>query len=148
MVEAVSKAQETGSKERIDRLGLVVVASILKGPSSSIDLADEMIRVSVEVSAQDVDVLATIYSVQAQGLIHLDFLPEQNLANSTWRQLQSSHSLFRSSAIHSICAKLQSLGLIAQVERIPTTLDLTSIPYSVLRNGAEYLQLIGKAIIG
>jgi hypothetical protein len=33
--------------------------------------------------------------------------------------------------------------MVAQVERIATTLDLTSIPYAVLEKGAHYLEAIG-----
>jgi hypothetical protein len=143
LFEAVSKAERTGSKERIDRLSLIVVHTIAQGPSTDIEEVDEMLRVTVDLSGEDIDVLATIYSVQGDDLRRTRFLPEQNLANSTWRDLQSKYPLFKSSKIHSICAKLQSLGMVAQVERVITTLDLTSIPYAVLEKGAHYLEAIG-----
>jgi len=104
----------------------------------------EMLRLTVDLSDEDIDVLALIYSVQGDELKRTGFLPEQNLANSTWRDLQSKYPLFKSSKIHSICAKLQSLGMVAQVERIATTLDLTSIPYAVLEKGADYLEAVGR----
>jgi len=144
-LEAAARAQQTSSQERIERLGLVVVRSVLRGPSADSELPTEMLRVSVELSAEDVQVLAQIHSVQGDELARTGYLPEENLANSTWKQLQTAFPLFRSSAIHSICAKLQSLGLVTQVPRIPTTLDLTSIPYAILRNGAIYLDLVEKA---
>jgi hypothetical protein len=144
-LEAVARAQQTSSEERIDRLGLVVVHSVLRGPTFADGQPEEMLRVSVELSALDLDVLAQIYAVQAVELRRHNFLPEQNLANSSWKQLQASNPLFQSSEVYSICAKLQSLGLLTQVERIPTMLGLTSIPYAVLRNGATYLELVEKS---
>jgi hypothetical protein len=146
-LEAVARAEQTSSQERIERLGLVGVRSVLRGPSADSELPIEMLRVSVELSAADVQVLAQIYSVQGDELARTGFLPEENLANGTWKQLQAAYPLFRSSEVHSICAKLQSLGLVTQVPRIPTMLDLTSIPYAILRNGAIYLDLVEKAQI-
>jgi hypothetical protein len=144
MLEAVSKAERTGSKEQIERLSLIVVHTLREGPAAKLEMADEMLRVSVELSDADVDVLAKIYSVQGVEMAHLNFLPEQNLANSSWRELQSAFPIFKSSEIHSICAKLQSLGLVTQVPPIATTLDLTSIPYAILLNGRDYLAAVGK----
>jgi hypothetical protein len=144
LLEAVSKAERTGSKERIDRLSLIIVHTVVQGPSADMEEVDEMLRLTVDLSAEDIDVLARIYSVQGDELRRTGFLPEQNLANSTWRDLQSKYPLFKSSKIHSICAKLQSLGMVAQVERIATTLDLTSIPYAVLEKGANYLEAVGR----
>lgn len=143
--EAVARTQQTSSQERIERLGLVVVRSVLRGPPVDSEIPTEMLRVSVELSSQDVQVLAQIYAVQGDELARTDFLPEENLANNSWKQLQTAFPLFRSSAIHSICAKLQSLGLVTQVPRIPTMLDLSSIPYAILRNGAIYLELVEMA---
>ena len=144
LLEAVSKAERTGSKERVDRLSRIVVHTVAQGPPADLEEVDEMLRVTVDLSSEDIDVLAMIYEVQGNELRRTQFLPEQNLANSTWRELQSKHPLFKSSKIHSICAKLQSLGMVAQVERISTTLDLTSIPYAVLEKGAHYLEAIGR----
>jgi hypothetical protein len=144
LVEAVSKAERTGSKERIERLSLIVVHTVVKGPAADLEQVDEMMRVTVDLGHAEIDVLAKIYSVQGLELARTGFLPEMNLANSTWRDLQSAFHLFKSSEINSICAKLQSLGLVTQVPRIATTLDLTSIPYAVLRKGADYLQAVGQ----
>jgi hypothetical protein len=143
MVEAVAKAEQTGSKDRIERLGIVVVSAISRGPSDSTDLADEMLRISTALSNRDVDILVQVYSIQSQPLARSGFLPELNIVNDTWKSLQSLPD-FRSPQIYGICAKLQSLGLLAQVERIPTKLDLSSIPYALLPQGAAYVEYLGR----
>jgi hypothetical protein len=145
MVEAEGKAEQTRSKERIERMSLVVVHTLRRGPTANLDSADEMLRVSVDLSDEEVDILAKIYSVQFFDLARMNFLPDQNIANTSWRKLQAAFPIFQSSEIHSICAKLQSLGLVTQVPRIITMLDLTSIPYAILRRGAEYVEAVGKS---
>jgi hypothetical protein len=144
MVEAVSRAEQTLSKERIERLSLIVVQTLREGPQPSLDSADEMLRVTIDLSEEDVDILAKIYSVQFVEIARMNFLPDQNIANSSWKKLQAAFPIFQSSEIHSICAKLQSLGLLTQVPRITTMLDLTSIPYAILRRRAEYVEAVGK----
>ena len=56
LLEAVSKAERTGSKERIDRLSLIVVHTVVQGPSADIEEVDEMLRVTVDLSGEDIDV--------------------------------------------------------------------------------------------
>lgn len=143
LLEAAARAETIRSRTRIDRLSLIVVNTLLEGAKVDLDSADDMLRVTVDLSERDIDVLAKIYAVQANALAQLNFLPEQNMVNSSWRDLQSKDPLFKSAEIHSICAKLQGLGLVTQVPPIPTTLDLNSVPYSVLREGALYLRAIG-----
>jgi hypothetical protein len=147
MIEAVSKAEQTRSKERIDRLSVIVIHTLQQGPDANLDTTDEMLRVSVDLSEEDVDILVKMYSVQFRELARRVFLPELNIVNNSWKDLQSGFPVFRSSKIHSICAKLQSFGLVTQVTRIPTVLDLTSIPYAILRSGADYVEAIGRAHI-
>jgi hypothetical protein len=144
LADAVSKSERMGSKERIDRLSLIVVHTVMEGPTADLEGADEMMRVTVDLTDADIAVLAKIYAVQGAELKRTNFLPETNLANTTWRDLQSEFPIFKSSEIHSVCAKLQSLGLVTQVSPIGTILDLTSIPYVVLRKGADYLKAVGK----
>jgi hypothetical protein len=142
MVEAVSKAEQTRSKERIERMSLIVVRTMLQGPSADLGKADEAIRISVDRDEQDIDILAKLYDSQAGEIRRRGFLPELNLVNKSWKELQDQFSIFKSSEIYSICSKLQSFGLVSQVTRMPTVLDLTSTPYSILRKGAEYLESI------
>jgi glycine cleavage system protein P-like pyridoxal-binding family len=144
LVEAVSKAERTGSKERIDRLSLIIVHTVVEGPTADLEEVDEMMRLTLDISDADIDVLGKIYAKQAQGLSFLKYMPDQNVANSTWKELEDTHPIFKSSEIYSICAKLQSFGLATQVPRIPTTLGLTSMPYAILKKGADYLEAIKR----
>jgi hypothetical protein len=140
LVEAVGRAEQTGSKERLDRLSLIVVHTVAEGPKTDLERVSEMMRVTVDLSAADIDVLAKIYSVQAQNLAFKKFMPEMNVVNDAWKQLQDADPLFKSSEIYSICSKLQSFGLVTQVPRIATILDLESMPYAILQKGADYLR--------
>jgi hypothetical protein len=99
-LEAVARAEQTSSQERIERLGLVVVRSVLRGPSADSELPIEMLRVSVELSAADVQVLAQIYSVQGDELARTGFLPEENLSAELNREYSNKPAVqnVRSSA--------------------------------------------------
>jgi hypothetical protein len=142
MVEAVSKADQTRSTERIERMSLIVVHAMLQGPGVDLGKADEAIRISVDLDEQDIDILRKLYHAQTDNIRRRAFLPELNVVNQSWKELQDQFQIFKSSEIYSICSKLQSFGLVTQVQRMPTVLDLTSTPYSILRKGAEYLESI------
>jgi hypothetical protein len=143
IVEAVSSAMQTRSLERIDRMSLIVVNALRQGPDADLGKADEAIRISADLDRQDIDVLAKMYDAQANEIRRSGFLPELNVVNNSWRALQDQFPIFKSGEIYSICSKLQSFGLVAQVRAISTTLDLTSTPYCILRKGAEYLEALG-----
>jgi hypothetical protein len=143
MVEAISRAEETRSHVRIERLSIIVVQTVMTGPGADLDKADEALRVTVDLNEEDIDILGKMYDEQAKELSRRGFLPELNIANNSWKALQDKFQIFKSGEIYSICSKLQSFGLVTQVSRIPTTLDLTSTPYCILRKGAEYLEAVG-----
>jgi hypothetical protein len=142
LLEAVDRAQQASSKSKIDRLSMIVVQTTLQGPTASLAEADEALRITVDLNEEDIDVLASINSVQMLEL-RGSFIPDINIVNQSWKKLQGL-APFNSPKSYSICAKLQSFGLIVQVERIPTMLDLKAIPYSILKKGADYLDTIGK----
>lgn len=144
LTEAVSRAEETASKTRIRRMGVIVVGAMVHAPTGAAEAVSEMLRVSVALSDEDLEILARIYSVQVRPLTQVGFLPDQNVANTTWQTLEKLPG-FRKPSIFGICAKLQSLGLLVQVERVATMLGLTSIPYSLTINGKEYVEAVGKA---
>lgn len=144
LIEATHRTEQTRSKERIDRLSLIVVHTVVQGPSSSLEEVDEQLRITIDLAEEDIDILCKIYDSQFRELSFLKFMPERNVVNSSWKQLQDSNPIFKSSEIYSICSKLQSLGLIAQVPPINTTLDLTSMPYGLLLKGANYLKAIER----
>jgi hypothetical protein len=143
MLEAVDRAQQASSRDKLDRLSLIVVRTVFAGPKVNMVEADEALRVTVDLNEEDIDILGKMYDAQANDIRRRGFLPELNIANTSWKALQDKFQIFKSGEIYSICSKLQSFGLVAQVTRIPTTLDLTSTPYCILRKGAEYLEAIG-----
>jgi hypothetical protein len=141
-LEAVAKAEQTRSIDRIERMSLIIVHTMREGPNADLAEADDAIRISIDIDDRDIDILRKLYDGQEKELRRRQFLPELNLVNNSWKTLQDQFPIFRSSEIYSTCSKLQSFGLVTQVSRMPTVLDLTSTPYSILRKGAEYLKSI------
>jgi hypothetical protein len=143
VLEAVDRAQQASSRDKLDRLSIIVVHTVLAGPTVNMVEVDEALRITVDLNEQDLDILGKMYDAQANDIGRRGFLPELNIANNSWKALQDTFQVFKSGEIYSICSKLQSFGLVAQVSRIGTTLDLNSTPYCILRKGAEYLETLG-----
>ena len=143
LVEGLRRAEETRSRERIVRLAKVIRSALEFGPIQPADIAAEMMRVASELSEQDILALAKIYGVQGGHLSGASRQPDINVANTTWAQLEKQVTLFRSGDGYSICLKLQSLGLIIAVERIPTgSLGLQSVPFALLPKAVQFLKYI------
>jgi hypothetical protein len=139
LLEAYRRTRETRSRERIRRIGKIVVHAVEVGPSKPGDVAEEMMRIASEVSDEEVAVLREIYDAQVKDLAKYG-RPDINEVNGSWKLLISQHSLFSGTDIQSICAKLQSFGLVTMVERIPTMLDLYTTPYGLLSRGREFIE--------
>jgi len=143
LVEGLHRAEETRSRQRIVRLAKVIRNAVKLGPAQPADLAAEMMRVAMDVSEQDVAALARMYNVQSGSLIHRSGRPDINEANKTWAELEKQDDFFRNGAdVYSTCLKLQSLGLIMAMDRIPTTLGLQSVPFALLPKGKQFVDYI------
>jgi hypothetical protein len=142
LLEGLSRAEQTRSRDRIVRLAKVIRNALEVGPSHPVEVAAEMMRVAAELSEQDVAALSLMYKFQPNSLRHGSGRPEINEANSTWAQLEKEDKFFRSADVYSTCLKLQSFGLIMAMERIPTTLGLQSIPYALLPKGSQFIDYV------
>jgi hypothetical protein len=101
-----------------------------------------MMRVATELSEQDVLTLQRICSVQCSSLRSESRRPDINEANSAWADLERQFKFFRSPEVYGTCLKLQSLGLIMAMDRIPTTLGLQSVPFALLPKADEFLKYL------
>jgi len=142
LVEGLRRAEETRSRERIARLAKVIRNAVDFGPKQPADIAAEMMRVAMDVSEEDILALTRIYSVQGSSMKGASRLPDINLANSSWADLERQFSSFRTGDGYSTCLKLQGLGLIMAVDRIATTLGLQSVPFALLPKADQFLDYI------
>jgi hypothetical protein len=110
-------------------------------PGQPSDLADELIRIASELSDAEVAVLRDIYEVQVRALAKYG-RPDIDEVNNSWVQLMSARHVFTGNDIQSICAKLQSFGLVTMVERKMTALDLYTTPYGLLSRGRAFIEYV------
>jgi hypothetical protein len=152
-LDGLQKAEQTINQQRIRRIAAILAHSLEAGPSKSTEIAEEMMRIAMLLSDEDVLVLRTIYEGQnasynsSQGRVGFE------AANDFWRLLDPTHrrvnepelTHLRSlsyGALQGICAKLQSFGLLAQVNRNNSKLSPDLIPYAILTKAVEFVEYV------
>ncbi len=142
MLEGVRRAKETITRQRIRRLASILSNSVKIAPAVADDPI-EMMRIAVELADEDIVVLKKMNDFQGEYMRDNNGRPNINWVNSSWRELENNErEIFSQGEAISICAKLQSFGLVTSMERIPTTLGLTSVPYALLPKGIRFLVYI------
>jgi hypothetical protein len=109
ILDALRRAEQLRAKERIRRLGLIVMHAARVGPQEGADQVEEMMRIAADMTDEDVLVLKRIsetYDRYLQLPAHAGHILTMPGIDGVERN-----------AIVSICGKLQSLGLIATPER-------------------------------
>lgn len=109
VLDALRRAEQTRAKERIRRLGQILVHAAEYGPQHGADQAEEMMRIAVELTDNDVLVLGHI----REALERYGRLPAGAPQNLMMPEVQG----FTPDSVLGICGKLQSLGLIATAEQ-------------------------------
>jgi hypothetical protein len=156
VLDGLRKAEQTRAKERVQRLGRILGYAYQEGPRRPLDLAEEMMRITMSLDEQDILVLAWLcdglrnfYStatgqvdhehtnsfwgtVDQQGYTHAQGTPitPQNMPNGD---------------VMSCCAKLQGFGLVVQVRQNPGKVAPSTLPYAPLKRGYEFLEYVQGA---
>ncbi len=143
VADGFRKAENIRAKQRIVRIGNILASAAEIGPSASLDGAEELMRVAMNVSDLDVAVLREIHNAQAKYLNNnqqerVNF----ELANDAWRESPPRISGISDGQIQSCCATLQSFGLLARVERNQYKLGPNEIPFALLKRGAIFIDFI------
>src|SRR5207237_573175 len=125
VLDATTKAEDLAFKTRIARIAQILASAAEAGPSRSADYTEEMMRVAMALSDADVMVLAEVDNVQAKEIAPTGYVPNE-LVNDAWRDSPPEVSGLNDGQIQSICAKLQSFGLVTRVDRNPSKLFHTT----------------------
>jgi hypothetical protein len=137
--DALRRARETRSKERIRRLARIVVRAAVIGPvEDAADYAEEMMRIAVDLTARDLNVLVALQ--QSQGSIDSHGVVPREPVNEAWRDHPPRIPGMTENEIQSICGKLQSFGLATRIERNNSKLGPSEIPYALLHKGKDFLR--------
>ena len=135
--EAVARTAEAKSKDRVKRVSKILAKALREGPRERYELERELIDTAVQIADRDAHVLGVIMGYQSRAA-SVPGVTEINAANETWKAMQAHHKEFSDPGIHVPCARLQAQGLIIRMDRIPTTLDLMTIPYAITEYGITF----------
>ena len=149
VVDGLQKAEQTRGKSKIRRIAAILAHSLEVGPAEAADTAEEMMRLAMILSDEDVIVLRAIVEGQRASFNQCTGRTDINSSNDFWARLNGPADLViqpvQSLAVgdrQSICAKLQSLGLLVQDERNQQKLNPGEIPYGLLRKGITFVEYI------
>jgi hypothetical protein len=153
VLDGLQKAEQTPNRNRIRRIAAILAHAFELGPAKSGETAEEMMRIAMLLSDDDVVVLRALYEGQkAHYNPHLGMTAYEQI-NDFWRLLDGSVMpngepeiptlrRFPVGQVQGICAKLQSLGLVVQVERNKLKVSNGTIPYGILANAVKFVEYI------
>src|SRR5437899_5538405 len=117
LLDGLRKAENLRAKERIASIGKILGYAAEQGVARSPDYTEEMMRVAMDLDPIDVDVLVQVYQAQSRILSSSDGRVLMDEVNDAWRDMRPRIPGFRQGDLESVCAKLQSYGLVTRVER-------------------------------
>jgi hypothetical protein len=166
-LDAERRARETRGRERIARIAKILTAAAHTDPPPLPDKTEELIRVAAVLDDLDVRVLAVLVDGQRRGFTPGFGRVNEKAANHFWRHGDSVHQGGSDGAekglgesavsklvgisegeLQSVCAKLQSYGLVVPVERDRFINFQGTIPYAVLARGFDFVDSIRSSNAG
>jgi chemotaxis protein histidine kinase CheA len=141
LLDAARKVENTRAKDRVKRIGLILANAVTEPKQIDADEAEEMMRVAMELSDRDIQLLRELVrvegsTVQAKGRL------ERYDAHTRWEQCLWGSRV--DPELDSVFSKLESYGL---VSRIPPPSNLNIMAdfqnrYVLLRKGVRFVTLI------
>jgi hypothetical protein len=138
LAEAVLRASEAKSRERVRRIARLLTTIILSTEEIQIEEARVMLEIAGSLFDSDAFVLGRMYEQQSTVVKKRDGHPELNEITESWRKLRKDHAEFRSGPINSSCARLQAHGLIIRVEPGTGQFDLQTYMYAITDFGVRF----------
>jgi hypothetical protein len=141
-LDALRRAEQTRAKERIRRLGRILVHAAQVGPKDGADYAEEMLRIATELGERDILMLREVVCAEIMG-------PDQpineqhrlNRANRVWEQVPWLRIGIGMEERESIAGKLQSFGLLSASSNI----SAVSNTYVVLPKARDFVKYVQRA---
>lgn len=144
ILDAIRRTENIRSKVRIARLARILVHAAELGPKSNADYAEEMLRIAVELGERDVIVFRQIVETQKAKINAHTGRVSQFEASLSWGWVSAGLQRrgFIESEVDSICAKLDSFGLVSRGERNVNITATSPTPYALLQKGLDFMEYI------
>ena len=143
LLDAARKAEGTRSKERVRRIGIILANTIIEPKPPDEDEAEEMMRVAMELTDRDIELLRELIGVQGSLFEH-GHVPRFQ-AHMAWEH--ASWGTRIDPELDSVFSKLESFGLVARIPP-PNNLNLYADfqnRYVLLTKGLRFEKLIRQA---
>jgi hypothetical protein len=153
VLDGATKAQQTRARKRVERLAMILSHAYIKGENRNPDLTEEMMRVATGLDEDDVRVLAWLCDGMIGKYQTATGRVDHESANSFWGQVDQQGRTasggepaipegMNPGLLMTCCAKLQSFGLLVQVQQNPGKVSPATLPYSPLQRGYQFLEYI------
>ncbi len=147
VLDGIRRAEGIRSKGRIKRLARILVRAAEVGPLGSADYAEEMLRIATELEDRDVLVLREIVQVQGprmqKDLGRVKHFEAHSVFGGILGSLKTTGLL--QGQVDSICAKLESFGLVSRTERNVNLIANDPTPYALLQKGLDFVDYLKSA---
>jgi hypothetical protein len=167
VLDAFEKAEQTRSRERIERIGRIVANAAVSGPQTPTDITEELSRIAMSLDDADVIVLSELVRGQRTEFSKSLATVPAEAVNNYWRTgdvaiadkpvqqilpspLQTAARLsgvalklqIPEGELHARCAKLQAFGLTVQVNRNEIKNPPGTLPYAILGRAIDFVDAI------
>jgi hypothetical protein len=142
VLDGLKKAENVRSKERIARIAKILAHAADAGTTKPANETEEMMRVAMDLTDQDVAVLREIDRAQSKILKWSGGMAPMDPVNKCWKEDPPKVEGMSPAAVVSACEKLQSFGLVTRVDRNNFTLPLSVTPYGILEKGHDFVEYI------
>jgi hypothetical protein len=149
VLDGFRRAEQTRAKDRIKRIATILANAAVTDPIPEADEVEEMMRIAMELSDRDILPLRELlahYPLTLIEPIRSRLIRGQGIR--AWDEVPWDKLGFSEHEIESTCAKLQSFGLLAVVDR-PAHMDTStfSVPVhanELLQKGRRFVQFVSQ----
>jgi hypothetical protein len=153
VMDGIQKAEQTRSHERIKRIAAILGHSLEIGPRRAADVTEELMRIAINLSDQDVTVLRELVEGQLgfyDAKLGRATFNEVNKywtgANNLGYPVPEHAPTFKlgisEGELQAACAKLQSFGLVVQSESIGISRQPGFQAFAILPRAIEFVDSI------
>jgi hypothetical protein len=140
LLDAARKAENTRSKERVKRIGLILANTVVEPKTIDGDETEEIMRVATELGDRDIELLRELVRIEGEVVKTNGRIDRYN-AHTRWEQGSWGGRI--DTELDSVFSKLESYGLVSRLAP-PNNLNIMADfqnRYALLPKGLRFLTL-------
>jgi hypothetical protein len=143
VVDAARKSENTRSKERVKRIGLILANAVVASRPDA-DEFEELMRVAMELADGDVALLRELVRIEGAMLSKQEYIPRYT-AHQQWEFGKWGSNI--DPELDSVFSKLESFGLVSRIPP-PSNLNITADiqnRYVLLKKGLRFATFVRQS---